>query len=848
MSDKVRKALYKIGILLGVFLLAIIIFEIIFNTSGRDMTSEMKQASLPVVYLSSQGVDINPLFGYTQEMDPLYTRDTITPLTENDMSLPITIRTYGELVEKISYEVRTLDSSRLIENTTVTEYVQDGETIHATLNIQNLLEPGAEYLMVLTLKTEHHEAKYYTRLMIATDYYAQECIQFALDFHNCTFDKEKQNELSVYMESDSSVSNNDLSYVTIKSSLRQVCWDGFEGKEVGKLQVSVKEIKKEYSVIVLRYVLTATGEGGETEYYNVEEYFRVRRGEKRMYLIDYERTMNQIFREDGAIFEGSNICLGIRDHAVNYANNTKGDVICFVQEGELWSYNAQTDTLIKVFSFRSYEGVDERENNPQHEIRVVRVEEDGGTDYIVYGYMNRGSHEGEVGISVCHYDSVLNTSEELLWIPMNQSYQMMEEVVDQLMYVNSENKFYIMMEGVIWKIDLKTKEVETIAEGKGNFWFKVSGDNSIVAWVEGGNDLEATKLRVLNMETGEEYMIEAKSGHYVRPLEFIQNDLIYGEAKIENVESGISGVEIFPVDTLYIRGENQELIKEYHKDDIYIFDISVEDYIIQLTRKIYVDGSYVETTPDSIMNMAGDQMAVVSTYTYQHERREKVVAIKQPFERKEEKINLLTAKLTTYEDDRTIVMDDSGRENYYYAYAKGKVIKISQNVQEVVAAAAQQAGVVIDGKGQYIWEQAKSDYKNTLSGMKVDTDKVGSNYVERCISVIFAREGVEVSVRDQLNSGRTVKQILSDSIQDSTVLDLTGCELSHMFYYVNNNTLVYAMTGGAKPVIIAGYSSTHVTIYDPEINGTTTMTLEEGKELFAGGGNVFIAYIIKEEQ
>ncbi len=843
-----KKELYKLGILAGVFLFAIFIFEIFFSTSGRDMTSEMEEASLPVVYLSSQGIDINPLFGYTGEMDPLYTRDTITPLTENDMSLPITIRTYGELVEKISYEVRTLDSSRLIENTTVTEYIQDDETIFATLNIQNLLEPGAEYLMVLTLKTEHHEVKYYTRLMIATGYYAHECIDFALNFHNGTFDKSKQNELSVYMESDPTVRNNDLSYVTIKSSLRQVCWDNFQATQVGKLQISVKEIKKEYSVIVLRFVVTSVGEGGETEYYNVEEYFRVRRGEKRMYLIDYERTMNQIFREDGTVFSENDICLGIRNSDVNYANNSAGDVVCFVQEGELWSYNAQTDTLIKVFSFRSYEGVDERENNPQHEIRVVRVGEDGGTDYIVYGYMNRGEHEGEVGISVCRYDSVLNTSEELLWIPTNKSYQMMEEVVGQLMYVNSGNEFYVMMEGVIWRINLKTKEVVSVAVGEGESWFKVSNDNSIVAWVKGGDDLNATELQVLNMETGTTYSIRAKDGHYIRPMGFIQNDLIYGEAEKNRVEAGVSGVEVFPVSTLYIMNEEQEIIKEYHKDGVFVFGVSVEDYIISLSRRSLEDGSYIEIAPDSIMNMAGDQMSVVGIHTYQDERREMVVAIKQPFEKEEEKPNLLTAKLTKYEDDRTVIMEDSGRENYYYAYAKGKVIKISQNVPETVATAAKQAGVVIDSNGQYIWEQAKSDYKNTLPGLKVDTEKVGSSYIERCISVIFASEQVEVSIKDQLTSGRTVKQILSDSISNSTVLDLTGCELQHMFYYVNNDTMVYALTGGAKPVLIAGYSSTHITIYDPEINGARALTIEEGEELFSKGGNVFIAYIIKEEQ
>lgn len=843
-----KKDLLKLGILLGIFFLAVVIFAFMFNTSGEDLTSEMEEASLPVVYLSSRGIDINPLYGYTGEMDPLYTRDTITPLHENDLSLPMTIYTYGEDVEEISYEVRTLDSSRLIESTKVTEYIQEGDTISTTLNIQNLLEPGGEYLMVLSLKTEHHDVKYYTRLMIPVDCYVQECIQFALDFHEGTFDEEKHNDLSMYMETDGSMSNSDFSKVTIHSSLRQVCWDDFEGEVVGKLQISVKEIKKEYSVLVFRYVMTALGEGGESEYYNVEEYYRVRHGEKRMYLIEFERTMNQIFREDGQIFYEDNLCLGIRNENVNFATNETGSVICFVQEGELWSYNTLTDTLIKVFSFRGYEGIDERENNLQHEIRVVRVDETGGTDFVVYGYMNRGIHEGEVGISVCHYDSTLNTSEELLWIPTEKSYQMMESVVGQLMYVNAKNEFYFMMEGVIQKIDLETKEMVTIAEGKGEHWFKVSEDNATVAWVEGGSDMEADSLQILDMETDECHTINAKEGYYIRPLGFMQKDLIYGEAEIARVEEGISGVELFPVSTLYIMNAEKEVVKEYHKDDIYIFDVTVEDYTILLDRKVLSGGNYVDTEADSIMNMAGDEIAVVSITSHQDERREKIISIRQPVKRENESVNLLTAKLTEYSDDRSVQMPEIGGKDYYYAYAKGTVVMISPSVTESVEAAAQQAGVVINAYGQYIWEQAKSDYKNTLGGMRVDTNTVGKGYVERCISVIFAREQIEVSIKDQLESGRTVKQILSDSMPQSTVLDLTGSKLGNVFYYVNKNTPVYAMTQGGKPMLVAGYSSTHVTFYDPEINATKTMTIEEGQSLCAAGGNVFIAYIKKEVQ
>lgn len=63
-------------------------------------------------------------------------------------------------------------------------------------------------------------------------------------------------------------------------------------------------------------------------------------------------------------------------------------MVAFVQEGELWSYNQAENTLAKVFSFRGYEGIDERENHGEHDIKIVSIDEAGSMEYIDYGYMN----------------------------------------------------------------------------------------------------------------------------------------------------------------------------------------------------------------------------------------------------------------------------------------------------------------------------------------------------------------------------------------------------------------------------------------------------------------------------
>ena len=61
--------------------------------------------------------------------------------------------------------------------------------------------------------------------------------------------------------------------VTINNSLSQACWGDFQGTEVTDPIVSIKEMNDDYQVILLDYIMSSVGDGGASEYYNVEEYY-----------------------------------------------------------------------------------------------------------------------------------------------------------------------------------------------------------------------------------------------------------------------------------------------------------------------------------------------------------------------------------------------------------------------------------------------------------------------------------------------------------------------------------------------------------------------------------------------
>ena len=74
-------------------------------------------------------------------------------------------------------------------------------------------------------------------------------------------------------------------------------------------------------------------------------------------------------------------------------------------------------------------------------------------------------------------------------------------------------------------------------------------------------------------------------------------------------------------------------------------------------------------------------------------------------------------------------------------------------------------------------------------------------------------------------------------------LQLTGCTLDEVLYYVSSNRPVIAMKDKEHAVLITGYDEAHVTYIDPSANKTVTTTLAKAEEMFKAGKNMFIAYM-----
>lgn len=840
-----RKGLIKTVVLILVFCVTVGITGLFSHQDSMDMTSEMAPATLPVVYLQREDTRINELYGYTSERDGTGMRDTITPLGK-ELSLPVVIKTCQNQIDEVAYEVRTMNMERLIENGNLADFSEKNGEIHLSLQFQNILEEDTEYMLVLSVKYQEKQVYYYTRIARESDCYIGESLEFVKDFHDQTFDKEYADNLATYLEPDSMGDNTTLQKVTIHSSLRQVSWADFEGERLEQPVPSVKEMGSSYNTIILPYVLTAAGENGEVEYYNVEEYYRVRYDQQagRMYLLNFERTMNQIFRGENGRVERNKMLLGIRSSDVEHMTNEKGNIIAFVQEGELWSYNSDRNSLSQVYSFRSPEGISDRENHSAHQIQIMKIDETGSMDFVVYGYMNRGLHEGQAGICVFHYDSVGNTIEEELFIPYYKSPEMLKAEWGNLFYVSDGNIFYLLADDVLYRIDLAARDARQVMEGLKTGSYAVSEDGRYIAWQEKGEQNQAHTLKIMDLEGEESRTIEGDEGEYLKPVGFVESDFVYGAARKEDIVTDAAGNTRIPMYRIVIVDKKSQVIKDYQKSGYYVSKAYVEQETIFLDREIRTETGYESVEQDTIKNQQLESSRKIILETTQTEKKQCQVRIVlgASSEKTARQPQVVVPKEVVLKEKRVVKLDSGSEQETYYVYSGGKILLSTPSLKEAIISADQSMGVVIGQEQKYIWQRGRKSVQPAIGPGTVDLAGVSDNPASRCLTYLLRTEEINIDVDDLVAQGETPRQILEEALNGRKVIDLTGCGVEQVLYYVNLNTPVFAMVEQGA-VLIVGYDEHNTLLYYPDLNVVRKMGRQDSNTMFEEAGNVFLGYI-----
>lgn len=837
-----KKGVIKLIAFLVTFVVALLVVNKIMNKDHDNLTMEMAAASLPVITMELNGVEYNQLHGYTTEMEPALQRDTITVLGES-RDIGFLVNSFGQNVTGIFIEVRNVDGSRLIENTEITEYTVRGREITGKIALKDLIEKDEEYSLTILLELEdERKVSYYTKVVWSDNLHAEEKLEYVLDFHERLYNRDAAKELTKYLETNSSLEDNSSFHkVNIHSSFRQITWDELGVKEVGEPVVSLTEIASQTASLIVDYMVSTENEKG-ISYYTVKEYFRIRYTADRMYLLDYERTMTQL-PDVTHMYANDKILLGITGTDIPMMESEDGNVVVFVVENRLFSYNVSTNKLAVIFSFYDEENADARTMYDRHDIKILDVDEGGNVQFAVYGYMNRGRHEGEVGIQFCAYNSSLNTIEELLYIPSQKTYSILAAEMEQLLYQNRNQKIYLMLDNKVHCIDLEDRSHSVIIESLGDEKLMVSENHKIAVWTEGNN---SDKMKIMNFNSDTSFQVEVSAREIIKPLGFMEEDIIYGVAYGEDVVEENSGQIFFPMYKICICNSAGELLKEYKQDEIYITQCNVTDNQITLERLTRgEDGQYREIEQDHIMNnmeaASGENVIVTAVI----ERYKTYVQIKITKTIDTKAIQVLTPKEVMYEGERELCLEDEIIQSRYYVYGPYGVSDIFESPAGAVDLAYSISGVVVDGSGDCIWLKGNRVTKNQIMAITENSVTAEKDSVAVCLDTILKFEGIVRNTEHLLAQGKSPYEVLDENLEKVQVLDLTGCNLDSMLYYINQDLPVMALLKNGEAVLVTGFNDSQVVIMEPTTGKLYKKSMNDSDEWFEENGNCFITYVRK---
>ena len=129
-----------------------------------------------------------------------------------------------------------------------------------------------------------------------------------------------------------------------------------------------------------------------------------------------------------------------------------------------------------------------------------------------------------------------------------------------------------------------------------------------------------------------------------------------------------------------------------------------------------------------------------------------------------------------------------------------------------------------------------------ITGTEITEEK---NSMAVCLDTILKFEGIMRNTEYQLNKGETVIGILEENLVQAQILDLTGCSLDAILYYVNKDIPVLATLNDGNAVLVIGFNELNIVVMDPLTGTVYKKGMNDSKAWFEENGNCFITYVMK---
>ena len=810
-----RDIVIRVAVFIAVYVIAVLAASRYLNRTTPDMAGSMSDSTFPLVYMQQGGISFNCLHGYSHEMDVSQMRYSITPLTEQ-REVTIRIQNFGAAVDSVSYEVVTIDGTQSLENTKVVRLETDGDYVTSTLKLGNQMLMNQEYVLKLLVTTGGRGIYYYTHVLLADGLHTADYLNFAAGFWDKCINKTDLDTVGAAVEPDDTTdAEGTLAHMDIHDSVRQLTWADLNPQIFYKPTPRLTEINENTATMTLDYRISASAENGSTEIYNVHEYYRLRFTDSRVFLLNFDRTTDQVFNpESNEVIDELGIILGVTQKDVEYMADEKSRVVAFVQQNVLWTYRRDTDVFTRVFGFPQHENMDERDFYRENTIRVLAVSPQGDVVFAVGGYMNRGLHEGGNGIGVYRYDAGSALVRELCFLDSAENTERIQRDMCDCLYLTSDgSKVWTLLNGMLYQVTLSSGEVEVCADNIRNDCYQGSKSGRYFAWLKEGLMYASGTIEEIDFETGTRHEVTAGEGEFVRPLTYMKEDLVYGTARSVDISAQHGGNAMFPMHRLSFEDGSGNIVKVYEPNGLFVTSVSQSDNLLNLERVAWNGSVFAEASADQIVSSDTTGDVSLGLATKETDRRQTIVLLRVGGALEAGESAVGSSKTFTGSQNAISMPQNPEPEKLYYVYAAGGLDALCTYPNDAIVLADTLFGVVVDYNQNYVW--VRGDKKT-----QVDIE------LERVPSVM--RTGTVDPAELEAGIGKQV-------------IDLTGCTLDEVLYFVSQERPVLAVSADGVKCIV-GYDEYNTHLLNPGEEEWYYYGIQDSTALFAGAGNEFYSF------
>ncbi len=855
------KLRYRIGILCLVFIAALIYFyrRIPEHTyEAEKMTVAASRATLPVVSFGVDGAEINLTLGYTFLPEESLMRQSITPVGP-DQSFQVLIDQKESIVKRVTVTVMDVESSTVAEEVSIMALKErDDGRIYAPVTLTQNYARNLEYNLRITLTTnEGKNIFYYTRLLVTGDKAIAEKLAFSRIFHDSVLDYDGKYEMEKYLESTAVNSGYDYARVTLSDSLDVVGYGSMKPTQILCHVPTVTEYNNRYLSVSMDYWLEiVTGDARETVRAN-EEYRYLSEG-KKLLLYNYTRTLNAKFDGTLTSISKNQLKIGLTtDTELSYRLSDNEKYLLFVRDGAVWEYDMKSNTMVRVYGI-SVNGRDyARYDNREHDYKLISLDDEGNADFVFYGYIPRGEYEGRVGILLYRYYAEERRIEEMMFVPVSVPYDVLKEEFGKFTYCNNYDEFYFTLYDTLYLYRTLVNDFSVVSGEMSEKWVHFPEHNLLV-YQEDADTKDNRALLFYDLENRVATRKAAPAGERIALLGTIDNRIVYGLAREEDVTFRENGEDCVPMYKLIIEETDGTPVETYVPDNKYIAGAKVKGNVISMTlcKKTKVvsvpvknpDGTettverpiFADAGEDIILNIRANEEEPVSiTYrTTDLMHREYYLNLPKSF--RLETIPRSSETVFTVVTGNTSVRMDGWLRNRYYVEAFGKIYLAGNDLGECIATADKYYGSVMDSRGKVIW---KRGYKATGATLKnfpkvspADTDSTE----QAILQMFFDYKGSGIDAKNCNLNEKAFLRWMEGNVP-GTPVSIEGVTLSQMLNFISEGKPVAARYND-RMIMIISYSNSLITYVDPQDGKTYIRDIKKIQSMLAAD-TVYYTYI-----